>query len=224
MEFIMKTYTRTITFFLTVLIGSSLACSNGDTLVGGQDDSTSEVNQVSTCCLETVNDSSFTVEEIESLYFMAEEEKLARDVYLELFDRWGSKSFYNISQSEQQHINAVTNLLERSGQSLPSTLNSLGEFENQELQNLFNELMDVGSQSLVDALKVGALIEEVDIEDIDKLRMTVVTHPAIDYVYNALREGSENHLRAYVRNLSNQGIDYTPSVLTLEQYDEIIGQ
>ena len=142
MEFMMKTYTRTITFFLTVLIGSSLACSNGDTLVGGQDDSTSEVNQVSTCCLETVNDSSFTVEEIESLYFMAEEEKLARDVYLELFDRWGSKSFYNISQSEQQHINAVTNLLERSGQSLPSTLNSLGEFENQELQNLFNELMD----------------------------------------------------------------------------------
>jgi len=190
MELIMKTYTRRATFLLTVLIGVNLACSNGDTLVGSQDDATNEVNKVSTCCLETVNDSSFTVEEIESLYFMAEEEKLARDVYLELFDQWGSKSFYNISQSEQQHVNAVTNLLEGSGQSLPATLNRLGEFENQELQNLFNELMDLGSQSLVEALKVGALIEEVDIEDIDKLRVTVVSHPAINFVYNALREGS----------------------------------
>ena len=220
----MKTHTHPylLTKILTVFFVASLACSNGDTVLGTDDNATGEVFNSTICCIDTVNDSSFTAEEIESLYFMAEEEKLARDVYIELFDTWGNKSFYNISKSEQQHVLAVTTLLEKANQSVPSTLTNLGVFENQELQNLYNELIEQGTASLVEALKVGALVEEVDIQDLDLLRETIVSHPSIDQVYLSLREGSENHLRAFVKNLGNQGVSYSPIILTEELYSEII--
>jgi len=69
---------------------------------------------------------------------------------------------------------------------------------------------------------VGALVEEVDIQDLDLLRENIVSHPSIDQVYLSLREGSENHLRAFVKNLGNQGVSYSPIILTEELYSEII--
>jgi len=48
--------------------------------------------------------------EADGLAFMREEEKLARDVYLTLYDQWGLRSFSNIAASEQTHTDAVKNL------------------------------------------------------------------------------------------------------------------
>lgn len=44
---------------------------------------------------------------------MREEEKLARDVYLELYETWDLPVFYNIAQSEQTHMGAVKTLIEK---------------------------------------------------------------------------------------------------------------
>jgi len=38
---------------------------------------------------------------------MREEEKMARDVYQVLYDKWGHQIFSNIARSEQQHMGAV---------------------------------------------------------------------------------------------------------------------
>ena len=46
---------------------------------------------------------------------MREEEKLARDVYLNLFDAWGLTVFENISRSEQQHMDAIEKLIDNYG-------------------------------------------------------------------------------------------------------------
>ena len=41
-------------------------------------------------------------------------------------------------------------------------------------------------------------------------------------VYTYLRNGSENHLRAFVKNLESRDIDYKPLVLEQETFDTII--
>ena len=45
--------------------------------------------------------------EAEGLLFMREEEKLAQDVYLTLFEEWSVTTFRNISNSEQTHTDAA---------------------------------------------------------------------------------------------------------------------
>lgn len=161
-------------------------------------------------------------EEQEGLVFMREEEKLARDVYIVMFEKWNQKVFNNISQSEQRHTDAVLYLLNRYEITDPVVDNTVGVFTNQDLQTLYNQLIEQGSVSLVEALKVGAAIEEIDILDLDKQIESVVDNEDIKIVYDNLLNGSYNHLRAYVRNLANQGVNYAPQYLSQEEFDEIM--
>lgn len=128
------------------------------------------------------------------LTFMREEEKLARDVYFVMSDKWNVQIFSNISVSEQRHMDAVLNLLNKYG--LPDPILDEGEFVNEELQSLYDQLVVAGSVSLLDALKVGALIEEVDIEDLrDAIAET--TNSDLVRVYTNLLNASYSHLRAF---------------------------
>jgi len=74
----------------------------------------------------------------------------------------------------------------------------------------------------VDALLVGALIEEVDILDIQKELDDHVDNEDVIFVYDNLLYGSYNHLRAFVKNLSRQGVVYEPQLLLEEVYNGII--
>ena len=69
---------------------------------------------------------------------------------------------------------------------------------------------------------VGALIETVDIIDIQKEIDEQVDNEDIAIVYDNLINGSYNHLRAFVRNLSRHGIEYEPLLLTVREYDIIV--
>ncbi|MEA3413325.1 MAG: DUF2202 domain-containing protein [Pseudomonadota bacterium] len=160
--------------------------------------------------------------EIDSLLFMREEEKLARDTYLFLYDVWGRDVFSNIADSEQQHTDAMLELLDKYGLEDPAAGNGFGVFTNETLQALYDDLVDRGSASLIDALIVGATIEEIDILDIQGDLDSVVDNPDIEVVYESLLQGSRNHLRAFVSNLDSLGYTYVPDYLTQAAYDEII--
>ena len=160
--------------------------------------------------------------EAAGLVFMREEEKLAHDVYVALYAEWGEQVFDNISQSEQSHTDAVLALLEKYEIPDPVGDNAAGVFVNTELQALYDQLTAEGSIALVNALVVGALIEEIDIIDIQKLVDELEGNPDIVIVYENLMKGSRNHLRAFVKNLASQGVDYQPSHLSQEVYDAII--
>ena len=160
--------------------------------------------------------------EVQGLIFMREEEKLARDVYLYLYDLWGQRVFNNISGSEQMHTDAIKYLLEKYNIDDPMVVDSLGVFKNQNLQDLYNTLTTQGKDSLVAALKVGALIEEVDIRDLQNELDQNVDNQDIQYVYENLMRGSRNHLRAFVSNLSANGVTYSPQILSEEDYLAII--
>lgn len=158
--------------------------------------------------------------EAEALLYMIEEEKLARDVYTYFADKYGTAIFVNIAVSEQNHMDAVLQLIEKYG--LNITLGDYGEFNNEHIQELYDQLIAMGNQSLEDALKVGALIEETDIKDLQEW-LTKVDNPDIIQVFEYLMRGSRNHLRAFVSTLENMfGVKYEPQVLSQEEYEQII--
>lgn len=162
-----------------------------------------------------------SIEESESLSYIREEEKLARDVYIVLFQKWNMRVFNNISGSEQKHTSAIKLLLEKYTLEDPAT-EEIGLFTNPELQSLYNALISKGDSSLVQALLVGAAIEEIDIIDIQDELDNVIDNQDITIVYENLLSGSANHLRAFVRNLEMSGVDYTPQYLNEETYYHIL--
>lgn len=153
------------------------------------------------------------------LIWMREEEKLAHDVYVTLGNVWGSNVFSNISQAENTHVSAVGTLLDRYDIKDPITSSEVGVFTDPTFTKLYGELVATGSKSLVDAMTVGAVIEDLDIMDLQRL---VSTSPDIAIVYDALELGSRNHMRAFYRQLQRLGADYTPTYISQAAFDEII--
>jgi len=161
-----------------------------------------------------------TAEEAATLTFMREEEKLARDVYLYLHEMWGTKVFSNIAASEQNHMDALKKMLDKYG--LPDPVGAEGVFADPHLQDLYDDLVLAGSESLLAAMMVGALIEEVDIEDLE-LAMAETTKTDLDRVYGNLMSGSENHLRAFVGQIVMlTGEDYEAQWLKQAVVDAIL--
>jgi len=132
----------------------------------------------------------------EALLFMAEEEKVARDTYEYLYSVWGADIFANIARSEQKHMDAVTNLLAKYSIQVPSTLETRGGFENTELQALYDNLIEKGKLSLVDALGVGVAVEETDIADLEEILKGDLPKD-LKTVYTNLLNGSYKHLNAF---------------------------
>ncbi|MDP3721106.1 MAG: DUF2202 domain-containing protein [Anaerolineaceae bacterium] len=159
--------------------------------------------------------------EIDALFFMREEEKLARDVYLFLASQWGLPAFSNIAKSEQTHMDSVLELFNRYGLT-DSASAEAGVFNNIDLQALYNQLIAQGSISAEEAFKVGAAIEEIDILDL-QVRLTQTDQEDIQQVFNSLLLGSYNHLNAFVGNLSNRyGITYEPQYISSDLYQQIL--
>ncbi|EJF06369.1 hypothetical protein ThvES_00015560 [Thiovulum sp. ES] len=172
--------------------------------------------------------SELSLEEEESLIYIREEEKLARDVYMALDEIWGDQvqQFSNIIKAEQSHTDSVKALLERYELEDPMTEEedlNLGVFQNSELQAHYDHLVEVGSQSLIDALIVGATIEDLDIYDIE-LEIAKVDNEDIILIYENLVKGSENHMRAFINALSNEGGEYSVQYITEERFEEILSE
>ncbi len=174
------------------------------------------VNQVNLLPKEPLN-----ADELATLPFMREEEKLARDVYIFLYNKWGLTIFNNISASEQTHMNAVLMLLNKYNITDPVGSNGYGVFTNPVLQNLYTQLTAQGSLSTLEALKVGATIEDLDIYDL-KIALAKVDNQDITLVYNNLMKGSRNHLRSFYSNIQIAGGTYTPQYITQAEFDAII--
>lgn len=164
---------------------------------------------------------ALSTEEVSDLLYMQEEERLARDVYGVFYDRWDLQVFKNIGDAEQTHMDSVTVLIERYGLESPSASATAGVFAHPELQALYDDLVKTGIQSPEDALRAAILVEETDIVDL-RDAMSRTDNRDIRYVYENLMRGSENHLRAFVRTLEQQGESYAPVVLTQADYDEIV--
>ena len=158
--------------------------------------------------------------ERDDMLLMREEEKIARDVYLQLFTRWGIRPFENISGSEQVHMDMLQMLLQRHGVPDPVLGLPVGHFGTEKMQALHDTLLDQGLQSLPDAVAVGLLIEELDIADL-RLARARTGHADSLQVYAELERGSRNHLRAFYRWQQRLGLHYKPAHLGTTDFEEI---
>lgn len=225
----MKNLTRSLAMgFLFVLALHATGCSSED-VSGSASVADTKLDGTTSFDEATLNDTlsalpmeDLSDDEIAGLKFMREEEKLARDTYIEMFKIWNLNVFDNISKSEQTHTDAVLDLLVRYGITDPVGDNAVGVFIDEKLQNLYDSLIAQGSASLIDALLVGAAIEEIDIIDIQVQVDDFVDNQDIILVYESLLKGSRNHLRSFVSNLEKQGIVYQPQYLSQQTYDAIV--
>lgn len=216
------------TFLNTTLGAAVLAltgCGGGDSTVAATPASTDATSATAIAALSTQLDalppSDLSATEASALVFMREEEKLARDVYQLLYTQWGQKVFSNIAASEQQHMDAVALLLTRYNLPDPAAATAPGVFQDPHVQELFNALMAQGQTSLIAALTVGATIEDLDIQDL-QTRIAATDNADIALVFNELMKGSRNHMRAFISQLTKQGVTYTPQYITQAEFDAII--
>jgi len=178
---------------------------------------------INTSCMQDsfVSDpDGLSEEETEGIKLMREEEKLAGDLYAKLYELHSLRIFYNISSSEQTHFEAVGTLIDYFGIDDPASSES-GEYNNPELQALYDSLYTAGSESLVSGLQVGAAVEEIDILDLEEL-IEQTNNEDIILVFDNLLRGSRNHLRAFNRQLERNGVDYSPRYLEKDAFEAII--
>jgi hypothetical protein len=178
--------------------------------------------------------------------FMREEEKLARDVYQTLGTMYpDSKIFGKIDDSEQQHTTAVKTIIENYGYQDPNTNDNVGTFTGEDygwyFTEKYNELVERASISELEALYVGAFIEELDMMDINQCPQVIVEtgngindvsecgkvytdNADVQKLYSNLLHGSDSHLEAYVQNIEKhigEG-NYQAQVLSQEMVDAIL--
>jgi len=170
--------------------------------------------------------SNFPVEELSdielnSLSHMLEEEKLARDVYLTLYDKWSERVFANISKAEQRHMDAILCLYDKYNIEDLVSENEIGVFKDEGLQSLYTALIDQGKESLSAALTVGATIEDLDIFDLIDLSQQADNKDLLA-VFSELTKGSRNHMRAFISRLNLEKTAYIPQFITHELFDSII--
>lgn len=163
-----------------------------------------------------------SVAEADGLAYMREEEQLAQAVYTASASRWPALPIFgNIAASEATHTAAVKALLDRYQLTDPQAGLALGTFATPAFQTLYTDLVAASSVSLVEALKVGVQIEELDIADI-AARQASVDNTDILMVYDNLLRGSRNHLRAYMKTLTQQGGTYTPQYISQTEFDAVV--
>ena len=166
--------------------------------------------------------SELSAAERDGLLLMREEEKLARDVYTTLGELWSIRAFANIAASEQTHMDSVKQLLDRYSVTDPVRVDSTGSFTSPEMKRLYDDLVARGRESAVEALEVGALIEDLDIADLKRL-IGETDNDDIKIVYQNLLKGSRNHLRTFSMQIARYGDAYEPRYITAADYRKIVG-
>ena len=138
-----------------------------------------------------------TQEQKDTLLFIYQEEKVARDVYITLGNYYPSQTtFSNIQDSEQQHMDKAQGLCETYGVDISNVDETdIGVFVVPVLQELYDTLIAQGYQSELSALMVGEYVEITDIDDLEHAEIGMPND--VVKVYENLKEGSYNHLDAY---------------------------
>lgn len=180
------------------------------------------------------------------LFFLREKEKLAHDVYLTLGIMYPNLTvFRKTNDAEQRHMTVVKAMIEMYGYEDPNTSDNIGGFTGEDYGWYFTEkfrlLVERAFISELEALYVGAYIEELDFMDINRCPKVIVEesnginditecakiytdNSDITSLYDALLYGSDNHLKNYVKNIEKhigEG-NYLAQVLTQKEVNKIL--
>ena len=129
---------------------------------------------------------------------MAQEEKLAHDLYAAFAAGYDAVIFDHIAASETRHLTAVRTLLGRYGLTDPTAGMPAGRFSDPAVQASYDRLLAQGRPSQAAALRVGQTVEQTDIDDL-RAALSGLTAPDVQQVYHRLLAASQRHLTAFQR-------------------------
>ena len=145
--------------------------------------------------LTGVASGTLTATQKTKLAAMAEEEKLAQDLYVVFGDKYGTP-FSRITNAETRHLAEVRIVLKRYAITDPTAGKAAGTFTTASTQQLYNKLLAQGTASVDGANTAARTVESTDITDL-KAAATGVTAPDVTRVYKNLLAASERHLVAF---------------------------
>jgi hypothetical protein len=161
--------------------------------------------------------------ETEGLIYITEEEKFIRDLNGFFYDKWNLEIFLNTRKAAHANMNSVMSLIAKYGLENPVKNDKVGNFMNPHLQDLYSKIAQDGSNSVEDALRASAFIEELDIADLE-MYLHFTTNPDVEKVYINLAGSAKNHLRSFIVELNKRNISYVPQVLPKDEFDMIINE
>ncbi len=191
--------------------------------------------------------STLTQDVKDALAYMGNEERLAYDVYMNLYNYHlenGNeiRQFTNIAtRSEIKHVEIVQDLVRKYNLNPEDTTNvenpvatkdiafedmPMGKYDVASIQELYDMLYAKGIQSTQDALEVGCMVEVTDVNDLDRWILKAQEANAQDVLdgFQILIEGSYNHYWAFDKGLKNMGVTEGCGVLgadyakTIQEY------
>ncbi len=139
--------------------------------------------------------STLTAAQKTKLAAIAEEEKLAHDLYVAFADTYPTSVFSAIVNAETQDLAEVRVVLTRYALADPTAGPAVGTFMTASTQQLYNELRAKGTASEDAAYAVARAVESTEITDL-KAATTGVTVPDVLQVFATLLDRSQRHLVA----------------------------
>jgi hypothetical protein len=175
--------------------------------------------------------STLTLELKNSLSYMGNEERLAYDVYQNLYKYHLEESATEIPQlknisekSEITHIQLVQDIINKyslGAEDFTNVVNDLdlndttvdampsGQYDVPVIQALYTTLYTKGIVSTTEALFSACMVEVTDVEDLDRYILQAEISKATDIVdgFNVLRDGSYSHYWSFDQGLKDAGIE-----------------
>ena len=211
---------------------TTIAHGNKPENAGEHDNSTTENSEDcnNTLDINTMALSTLTTQLKDAISYMGNEERLAYDIYTNLYNYHLNNSGISIEQlkniaqnAEIKHIEIVQNIVKKytltsddlSNVSNPVANSSVaianmpsGEYGIESIQTLYNAIYEKGVTSQKDALEVGCMVEVTDINDLDKYIVMAQDSKAQDVIdsFNILRDGSYSHYWAFDKGLKDIGV------------------
>ena len=192
-------------------------------------DSTDAPIAVKDALLTPLND--LTQDAKDTLSFMGNEERLAHDLYLELYNYHVENGNGEVIQltniatgSETTHIQTVQSLIKKYDlntsdftnidlpelgyKDTPVDAMVMGTYDIQEIQDLHDTLLAYGQASTQAALEVGCMVEVTDIDDllVDIESAKASGASDVTTAFEFLRDGSYSHYWSFDQGLKNMGI------------------
>ncbi|WP_285474141.1 DUF2202 domain-containing protein [Actinoplanes sp. NBRC 101535] len=146
--------------------------------------------------LITAAKGTLTEQEKTTLGAMAQEEKLAHDLYTAFAGEYDVVVFDRIAVSETRHLTAVRTLLARYGVADPTAGKPAGQFSDPTVQATYDKLLAQGQGDQAAALRAGVAVEQTDIDDLTA-GLNGLSAPDVTQVYGRLRLASQHHLAAF---------------------------
>lgn len=221
--------TKVCMFALATFVLFMISCSSNELdvpdvssevqLLSVADDGVSTFVLNNVCPVFTVTD-PLTTDEIEFIYAVREDEKLAHNLYIYFVTQYPTaRQLANIGNAEINHITTIERVFTYYEIDFP-TLGQPGVFTDENRQAIYTRLTAQGS-TLHEAYQVMAALEEENIVIYSKVA-SELTNPNLQLIINNLAQSSENHFKVLVNQITAWGSIYTPTLLEASQYEEIL--